>query len=567
MCPLHNPSKLGIQLSKLLLVSFSILLLNFSANAQISYGGKPASFITHTKNLKEISYSPKIPFGLTKNESISKQCTAYEFGKLLPFERSLRDADFGNLTVDANGNSIWTASITSENALALGLYFSNFYLPKGAKLFVYSPDKEQIIGSFTDLNNSESAMFATELILGDKLVIEYNEPAAVAGLGHFTIDEVLHAFRGVSDLKTSNGFGGSGSCEVNVKCPEGTLMEKQTNSVVRLLIKEGTSAYWCTGSIVNNVNNNRTPYLLTADHCAGTVSALDLNQLLVYFNYQSATCTNPVTEPTRYTMTGATEIAASSNAGILGSDFYLALLNQNIPDTYNAYFMGWDRTGDISNNGVSIHHPAGDIKKISTYTKALVSTTYSSGGLTGSVNGFWEVVWSATVSGNGVTEGGSSGSPIYSQDGFLIGTLTGGWSSCSSLTSPDYYGKFNYHWDKNGTTTTTQLKPWLDPNNTGALFLSGIPVGFDESIAPKIENFFILFPNPSNGQIVLRFNELNFGKTITVNVFNMLGQLVYHSNPTVYYQYDLNLAELNRGVYFIEVNKDSQRQSQKISIQ
>ena len=541
----------------------AISLVSLSLQAQISYGGEPASFRSKKASKSEKIYTPKVSFSLEKHTFIEKQCTAYEFGKALPFERKLQDPNFGTKQIDSDGNSIWTATITSENALALGLYFSDFYLPKGASLFVYSPDKKQVIGSFNHLNNTQSGLFATELIFGDKLVIEYNEPATVAGLGHFTIDEVLHAFRGVNDLKAASGFGGSGSCEVNVNCSEGVDYEKQINSVVRLLIKEGGSFYWCTGSVINNVENDRTPYILTADHCAADVSAADLEQLIVYFNYQSSTCEDPSIEPTPQTMTGATKIAASSNSGTMGSDFYLVELLQNIPEDYNAYFMGWDRTGDGSTNGVTIHHPQGDIKKISTYTSDLLTATYNYTGA--AVNGSWEVVWSATANGHGVTEGGSSGSPIYSQDGFIIGTLTGGWASCSALTEPDYYGKFDFHWDKNGSTNDTQLKPWLDPNNTGALFLSGVSVGIQEE-AKLADNFFNLFPNPSNGQIVLRFNASAYGKTYSIRVSNMLGQSVYQNKLVVDNQLNLNLQYLQTGVYFLELEGEDHRQTQKISI-
>jgi hypothetical protein len=563
----YNLKFLRLQLQiKLVVFLFAFSLISIQLQAQISLGGKPASFRLEKFAENEVAYSPKIPFSLNKSERIEKQCTAYEFGKILPLNQSLRDPNFGTQIIDYKGNTIWKAIITSKNALALGLYFSDFYLPKGAELFIYSQDKKQIIGSYTYINNSESGLFATELILGDKLVIEYNEPASVAGLGRFTIDEVLHAYRGVSDLKNTSNFGDSGSCEVNVNCSEGVDYENQKNSVVRILIREGNTSYWCTGSVVNNVNNNLTPFILTADHCGNGANTNDLNQWIFYFNYQTANCDNPVEEPIPNTMTGCSMLAASSNAGILGSDFYLVLLNENIPTDYNAYFMGWDRTGNGSTNGVTIHHPEGDIKKISTYTSSLVSSTYTSGGLVGLTDSSWEVVWDATTNGHGVTEGGSSGCPIYSQDGFLIGTLTGGWASCSDLNAEDYYGKFDFHWDKNGSTPATQLKPWLDPDNTGTMQLSGFPVAIDDR--PNISSdFFTLFPNPSNGQIKLRFNQNTYSETYNIRVSNMLGQSVYNDKVVIYYQLDLKLQYLQKGVYFLEIEGENQRQTQKISIQ
>jgi hypothetical protein len=556
----------SIKKSTFLGLAFLLLFIGQPVLAQISHGGIPASFQLKRSYQNEKVYYPELPFSMTKRSSMSKQCTAYEFGKILPFNHRLRDADFGTSTVDAQGNLIWRAKLSSENALALGLYFSDFYIPKGAKLFVYSPDKKQLIGSFTEQNNADTKLFATELILGDALIIEYDEPANVAGQGHFKIDNILHAYRGVDDFKSSYGYGGSGACEVNVNCSEGIDYKKQRNSVVRLQIKAGSSSYWCTGSVINNVNNDRTPYILTADHCGTGATTSDLSQWIFYFNYQSDDCDDPISEPLAQTMTGATKIAASSNSGTMGSDFYLLLLNENIPVNYDAYFMGWDRTGDGSTNGVTIHHPEGDIKKISTYTSPLTTTTYTSGGYVGSQNGSWEVNWSETTNGHGVTEGGSSGSPIYSQDGFLIGTLTGGWASCSALTASDYYGKFDFHWDKNGTDANTQLKPWLDPDNTGTMFLSGVPVGI-ETPAKVSDHFFNLFPNPSNGQFSLRFNADDYGKTFTVKVTNLLGQNIYTQKLAIELQLNLNLQYLQKGVYFVTIEGDNQRQTKKISIQ
>jgi PKD repeat protein len=167
-------------------------------------------------------------------------------------------------------------------------------------------------------------------------------------------------------------------------------------------------------------------------------------------------------------MTGAVKIANGGNSGTTGSDFFLVLLNNNVPDAYNPCFLGWDRSGDSSISGVSIHHPAGDIKKISTYTTSLTTGAFDT------AMSHWVVSWNATTNGYGVTEGGSSGSPIFNVSGKIIGTLTGGQSLCSNLTGIDYYGKFSWHWDKNGTTPAFHLKEWLDPSGSNVLQLKSI---------------------------------------------------------------------------------------------
>jgi lysyl endopeptidase len=136
---------------------------------------------------------------------------------------------------------------------------------------------------------------------------------------------------------------------------------------------------------------------------------------------------------------------------------------------FNAYWNGWDANNSVVAGGAGIHHPAGDIKKISTFNATPSSQTY--GGST--ANTHWRFSWSANSNGHGVTEGGSSGSPIFKSNGRIFGTLTGGSSFCNQLTAPDLYGKVSYHWTSNGTNTNYQLKTFLDPGNTGALVLDG----------------------------------------------------------------------------------------------
>ena len=126
--------------------------------------------------------------------------------------------------------------------------------------------------------------------------------------------------------------------------------------------------------------------------------------------------------------------------------------------------------------GVTIHHPAGDIKKISTYTTPVESSQWS-----GTSGTHWQVYWSETETNWGVTEGGSSGAPLYDNTGKIIGALTGGQAACEPDGSgsgtgpdqPDYYGKFSYSWDQNGNDPSQQLKYWLDPINAGITSLPG----------------------------------------------------------------------------------------------
>jgi len=222
---------------------------------------------------------------------------------------------------------------------------------------------QQLIGAFTSLNNKPSALLPTEYIIGEKLIIEYMEPLGVIGEGYFVVNELLHAYRGINTFNEKSGFGSAGECEVNVNCTEGNAKDKQRDAVLRILVKTGSMGTWCSASLVNNTSEDRTPYVLTADHCGKNSSVSEHHQWIFYFNYQSDGCVNPIIEPGHQTMVGCEEIASSSNAGYLGSDFYLVKLEDDIPDSYNPYFTGWNRTENGSSEGYGIHHPRGDIKK------------------------------------------------------------------------------------------------------------------------------------------------------------------------------------------------------------
>ena len=368
---------------------------------------------------------------------------------------------------------IWKLLIEVPEAVGLGLYFKNFELPAGGELFVYSADMEHVIGAFSSLNNHPSQLFATQVVKGDKIIVEYSEPFLSAEEARFTISEVLYVYRPMlfpgdkhSHLKDS------GNCQVNTSCSEGNEWRNQINSVVRILIKSGFNSFWCSGALLNTTSEDYEPFILTADHCAknnsgGYASADDVLQWMFYFKYEMPECTGTVL-PEAKTMTGAMKIASSAPLQNDGSDFYLMLLNETIPANYEPYYAGWNISGDLSPSGVSIHHPAGDVKKISTYTTPVSNDQWGANPDT-----HFKVNWAETDNGHGTTEGGSSGSPLFSRAGRVIGQLTGGESGCSNLSGPDYYGKISFSWKSNGTHDSLKLSPWLDPLNVASATMDG----------------------------------------------------------------------------------------------
>jgi len=469
--------------------------------SQISQGGQPASFtISQLPGIPEIIL-PVPDMNATRAEDMEDEKQGYprRVGISIPSDIDIiRD---GMHQVLPDGSQIWRIAISCQGALALGPYFDDFQLSEGCRMFIYNEDRQHLLGAYTLYNNSSGRLFSTELIPGERLMLEINVEQGVEVMPDCHISEISYVYRDLPDFEQS--LGTADACEVNINCPEGDNWQYQKHGVARIYVKYNGGFFWCTGSLLNNTLQDNEPYLLTADHCAPTVAPDELMQWVFYFNYEAPGCDNPSSTPSSNTLTGAIKLA---NANTNGSDFLLLRLADTVPLNYEPFYNGWSIENIASPLGVSIHHPAGDIKKISTYTTPLeTSTWYSTPGT------HWQVYWTETETNWGVTEGGSSGAPLFDNTGKVIGTLTGGQAACepnghgsgTGPDKPDYYGKFSYSWDKNGTEPAQQLKYWLDPNNTGVTELPGkyadLTAAFKASETLILAGSSITFENLSSG--------------------------------------------------------------------
>ncbi len=457
---------------KLLLIG-ALTILSITTQAQISYGGTPPGFefelTDSTTELVRLD-PPDMQAVLAEDEDKERQLDPAPQRMGVSVIAGLNTKNSGRWISLEDGSKLWRLRIHVEGALALGLYYDHFELPEGGRLYLYNKQRTQVRGAYTHLNNHESLLFATEFIQGEELILEYHQEHGIEDEAIISISELAYAYRDIHfETREVDGVE-SLWCMINVACEEGEGWQDQIRSAARISIKIGWSYFWCSGALVNNTLNNREPYFLTASHCGGNASPADLNQWIFYFNYQAATCQG--SSSSSNSITGCQLKARDPSQASNGSDFYLVKFNNSIPDSYNVYYSGWNRSPSNQDmpNGVSIHHPAGDIKKISTYSTPLISTTGWNG-----LPSHWMAVWANTANGRSIVEGGSSGSPIFDKNGLIAGKLTGGYESNSCETpSPAFYGKMWYSWDKNGDTPETMLKDWLDPIDDGTIKHPGV---------------------------------------------------------------------------------------------
>jgi lysyl endopeptidase len=367
---------------------------------------------------------------------------------------NLNTDNTGTWTTLPNGDRIWHLVVHCENALTINLTFDHTVIPSGNELYVFNPEKDFILGNFT-ANHLYEGQLGTELVPGSTSIVEYFVPKNNPQ-GHVQIGIVTHGYRTAAEFQ-QKAFGSSGSCNRNVNCSEGLPWTQQRNGVVMLV--SGSSGF-CSGSLINNTLNDGKPYVLTADHCYSNPASW-----IFRFQWQSPDCNNPAASPTFQSLSGAVLRARATASDFCLVEITGGLSAGTVPIAYTPYFAGWDHSGNTPTSAVGIHHPSGDIKKISLENDPLISTTFGSC----PANSHWGVTnWDS-----GVTEGGSSGSPLFDQNHRIIGQLHGGASACGGANLSDEYGKLSVSWEPAGSNTTNQLKCWLDPNNAGAQFIDG----------------------------------------------------------------------------------------------
>lgn len=371
--------------------------------------------------------------------------------------------------------AIWRARMASPGALSLGLEFSKFAVPAGGALYVYDPAAALVQGPYTQAADPAQGRLWTALVQGDEAVIEARMPAASRQDFALTLANVTHGYldftRAASQAKALNSLSGTqaGSCEINVACAQGNSWSNEIRSVAAITINNQTV---CSGTLVNDIPQDGTPYFLTANHCGISSNTL-ANSVVFYWNYQATSC-NVVGDPNYNAATSNTgslsqnQSGSSLIAGDVGSDFTLLRLTAKPASSFNTYYAGFDASGAGASSGVGLHHPEGDIKKVSTYSSATTQSQvqFNDNNTTRTVQA-WRVGWAS-----GVTEPGSSGSGLWNQNHQIIGVLSGGDSSCTNTTGSDYYGRLGVAWTAN-STASGQLKANLDPCNTGSTAVGG----------------------------------------------------------------------------------------------
>ncbi len=531
----------------------SLLYQMVDLQAQISEGGIPPGFHLTLKSSPEIPLFslPEIDEEKLRQEDLerdpSEQC---EYRIATGFQVDIDPGNSGIWEEMDGGGKLWRIRIFSKGASAIHVYFNQYILPEGAKLFIYNREKTDILGAFTCQNNNHAGVLAVTPVKGEEITVEYYEPANVSFQGLLHIGNIGHNYRGNSPF-SATGYGDSETCNKDVNCDAAKDWQREKRSVCMILfMKNDDNYYLCSGALINNARNNGKPYLLTANHCLPT--DYEARTAIYYFNYESPTCKGPDGDLSQ-SISGSEILATTYEL-----DFCLVKLSKPPPMTYQPYFSGWDVTTDAPTKSVCIHHPLGDVKKISFYNDVAV---------TGDFVYLYDfddnTHWFIENWHNGITQGGSSGSPLYNQDHRIVGDLTGG-STVANCTSADaYFAKISHSW-ADYPMTTVQLKYWLDPDYTGITYLDG----YDPNSTGLMNytgnnNNFLITPNPSEGHVTIDFISDETFRAL--RLYDLSGRLRqrWEIQPAAKNK-QLDLSNFPSGMYIIEIQTSSSLSTQKL---
>lgn len=337
----------------------------------------------------------------------------------------------------ADGGQVVTVQFFSPAAEGIRIAIDDARIPDDALFMVYATDRpEQRRGPFTRAEVERAgARFWTESIWNARVTLELALPPGTPAQGvSFTVRRLIHTYAKLASLPRS----AAQFCEKDVTCQPAWSNEA---AAVAGLGNVGDDGFlFCTGCLLadNDTGDNET-YFMTANHCVASPG--EANTVEFYWFYQTATCDGVPPDPVTVPRTGGGADYLAGATYSQANDFSFLRLRQ--PPAPGAYLAAWSAAFPATTNVLTcIHHPNGDFKRIS-FARLAYDANYD--------QQYWNVRWFS-----GVTEPGSSGSPLFDQNRRFIGQLYGGKSYCWRPDGIDIYGRF----DK----SLPIVRQWLQPS-------------------------------------------------------------------------------------------------------
>jgi lysyl endopeptidase len=332
--------------------------------------------------------------------------------------------------------------VVSRGAHALRIGLEAMHLPRGAQLrFAGSGDPATVYGPFSIEDvRAMDPIYWSPVLEGERGTVEvflpFDESTSDVSL---ELISVSHLIASPSSAHLEFLAKSAGACEVDLICLSATdaALASTGRAVARMSYSDSSGSYLCTGTLLNTTNGPGAPYFYTAAHCISTQAAA--STLTTHWFYDRDGCGSG--------STSLSYVQLAGGATMLYADAFtdVSFMRLNATPPAGAVYAGWDASTLANGTAFKgVHHPAGDLKKVSLGSAGGFSA-YGGGAGTDHIIALWD------SSATGVTEGGSSGSGIFTPFGAgpasyqLRGGLHGGPSICGATGAAlrDYYSRFD----------------------------------------------------------------------------------------------------------------------------
>ena len=396
-------------------------------------------------------------------------------GRAVPFARAASGA-LEWISVPGGSAAQW--QVVSPGASALRVALTSRSTPAGLQVRFAGTDGV-VQGPFGPADLARPRGLWSPVIEGDTATVELFVPDGTASPA-VVISRVGHLFVSPADPRAESEAKAAGSCEVDIACRSASdaALAAAASAVARMTFSDNGDLFMCTGTLINPRGGQQLPYFYSAHHCINTQEAADT--LVTQWFFQAASCGSSALNPNNTQVPGGATLLYGNAA----TDVQLLRLNNSPPP--GAVYAAWDAATLVASTALTaIHHPDGDVKKVSLGTMGGFVTM---SGLTGS---FIQANWNSLAT--GVTEEGSSGSGIFTAAGNpvseyrLRGGLFGGPSSCTASPADlhDFYSRFDLAFP--------YLAPYIDQADatctyalsTATTALSGGAVGGSINVATQ----------------------------------------------------------------------------------
>jgi lysyl endopeptidase len=334
---------------------------------------------------------------------------------------------------------VWRMALRSPGSEGIRVEFRSFSVGNG-KVWVHNGS--QAAGPYSGRGLFDDGHFWSATVFSETATVEYEPEVGAAEVTDlpFEIRSVAHRGKAVSrralqDVPQASSSDPADYCHLDPSCYAD--WKPAMSMVAEILFEDSGVEYSCSGSAIATRDDSFKPYLLTAGHCIHSEDSA--RSLETFWTYQTASCGGPP-PASRGSSAKSTLGAHLIGSGSLEQGDYSLVLLQNVPA--GVTFAGWDMADPPQGAMLTgIHHPKGSWKRIS-FGDRVGDATASIGGALAPASRYLQVLWN-----QGRTEPGSSGSPLFSSPGVIVGTLTYGPASpdltaCEISPSIDGYGRF-----------------------------------------------------------------------------------------------------------------------------